>query len=112
MNKAPWKENTWDAIVNIYGHFGSSLREQTLNSVKDAIKPGGYYISEVYSTYQIPYDSGGPKNVDMLYHPEEVFQYFRDWNIIHFFMGEVIRHEGSFHNGLAHVIQIYAQKPK
>ena len=111
LNTAPWKKNTWDNIVNVYGHFDSSLRKKTLHSVKDAIKPGGYYISEVYSTYQIPYNSGGPKNLDMLYDPAELFQSFKDWKIVHFFLGEVQRHEGNFHNGLAHVIQICAQKP-
>ena len=37
LNKAPWKENTWDAIVNIYGHFGSSDEINEVNGIQVAI---------------------------------------------------------------------------
>lgn len=37
---------------------------------------------------------------------------FAEWRIIHFFIGEVVRHEGEFHNGVSHVIQFVGQKPE
>lgn len=110
LNTAPWKENRWDEIVCIFGHFPKDLREKTLHSVKKALIPGGYFLTEVYSIYQIPYQSGGPRDQSLLYSPEEFFHAFSDWRIVHFFMGEVIRHEGVGHNGLSHVIQLVAQK--
>ncbi|WP_071394905.1 class I SAM-dependent methyltransferase [Bacillus tuaregi] len=111
LNEADWKSNRWDEIVCIFGHLPTELRLKTLKGVKDAIKPGGYFVSEVYSTYQIPYESGGPKDIELLYRPEDMIQTFSDWRICHFFMGEVVRHEGDLHNGLAHVIQFIGQKP-
>lgn len=111
LKEAEWRENTWDEIVCIFGHFPAELRQRTLQGVKKAIKPGGYFLTEVYSPYQIPYKSGGPKDMNFLYKPEEFLETFADWRIVHFFMGEVVRNEGELHNGLAHVIQFVGQKP-
>ncbi|WP_442598270.1 class I SAM-dependent methyltransferase [Neobacillus sp. D3-1R] len=111
LNQAPWDENKWDQIVCIFGHFPKELREKTLDNVKKAVKPGGHYITEVYSIFQLPYESGGPRDQAFLYSPEDFLKVFSDWKMIHFFMGEVVRHEGEGHNGLSHVIQLVAQKP-
>lgn len=111
LNDASWKKEKWDQIVCIFGHFPTPLRLKTLQAVRDAVKPGGLYISEVYSVYQPPYQSGGPKETDLLYRPEEFLEVFKEWKFIHFFMGEVVRHEGKLHNGLSHVIQFTGQKP-
>jgi 2-polyprenyl-3-methyl-5-hydroxy-6-metoxy-1,4-benzoquinol methylase len=112
LNNAPWKENHWDELVCIFGHFPKDLRDKTLHKVKQAVKPGGYFITEVYSAYQLPYQSGGPRDQSLLYSPEEFLHAFSDWRIVHFFMGEVVRDEGEGHKGLSHVIQFVGQKPK
>jgi len=110
LNEANWDKEQWDELICIFGHFPEALHTKTLEGVKDAVKPGGYFISEVYSVYQLPYKSGGPQNVELLYKPEEFLSVFFDWRIVHFFMGEVVRNEGELHNGLSHVIQFVAQK--
>ncbi|WP_394184683.1 class I SAM-dependent methyltransferase [Metabacillus halosaccharovorans] len=110
LNEANWEKNKWDELVCIFGHFPEELRDKTLNGVKDAVKPGGYFVSEVYSTFQIPYKSGGPQDLELLYRPEEFLRTFSDWRIVHFFMGEVERQEGELHNGLSHVIQFVGKK--
>lgn len=110
LAEAEWQQNQWDGIVCIYGHFPKEVRQATLKGVKRAVKPGGYFVAEVYSASQIPYGSGGPKNPDFLYQPEDFLHEFSDWRIVHFFLGEVTRHEGDLHNGLSHVIQFVGQK--
>ncbi|MGG3891529.1 class I SAM-dependent methyltransferase [Metabacillus fastidiosus] len=110
LNEAKWEKERWDEIVCVFGHFPKKLRTKTLQGVKEAVKQGGYFITEVYSTYQIPYKSGGPQDVELLYSPDEFLQTFSDWRIVHFFIGEVTRHEGELHNGLSHVIQFVGQK--
>jgi hypothetical protein len=104
------ERNRWDQVICIFGHFPAELRQQTLAGVKDAIRPGGYYLSEVYSTSQLAYGTGGPKDVELLYRPQYLLDAFADWSIVHFFMGEVIRNEGIGHQGLSHLIQILAQR--
>ncbi|MBN6188838.1 hypothetical protein JQN58_18465 [Aneurinibacillus sp. BA2021] len=61
---------------------------------------------------QLPYNSGGPKEKDLLYRAEEFLDVFSGWRFLHFFMGEVERQEGKLHNGLSHVIQVMVQKPE
>ncbi len=112
LNVANWDKDQWDEIFCIFGHFPTEIRQKTLRGIKQAVKPGGYYLTEVYSPYQIPYHSGGPKDPNSLYQPEEFLQTFADWRIVHFFMGEVVRHEGVLHTGLSHVIQFVGQKPE
>jgi hypothetical protein len=112
LNEANWDKEKWDEIICVFGHFPENLREKTLNGIKGAVKPEGYFITEVYSPYQLPYKSGGPKEESLLYKPEEFLKIFSDWKIIHFFMGEVMRDEGEFHKGLSHVIQFVGQKRK
>lgn len=111
LQDAAWTPDQWDNIVCIFGHFPKELRLRTLRGVKEAVKAGGYFITEVYSTYQLPYKSGGPQEIDMLYEPEDILRNFADWRILHFFMGEVHRSEGALHQGLSHVIQFAGQKP-
>ncbi|KAA6452036.1 class I SAM-dependent methyltransferase [Bacillus swezeyi] len=110
LNEVSWKKDQWDEVVCIFGHFPKELRQKTLLGIKEAVKPGGFFVTEVYSIYQIPYKSGGPQESELLYTPEEFLQTYSDWRIVHFFMGEVVRHEGDFHNGLCHVIQFIGQK--
>ncbi|MEC1261035.1 class I SAM-dependent methyltransferase [Bacillus swezeyi] len=110
LNEVSWKKDQWDEVVCIFGHFPKELRQKTLLGIKEAVKPGGFFVTEVYSTHQIPYKSGGPQDSELLYTPEEFLQTYSDWRIVHFFMGEVVRHEGDFHNGLSHVIQFIGQK--
>ncbi|MBS4207275.1 methyltransferase domain-containing protein [Bacillus sp. FJAT-50079] len=112
LNEANWNKAKWDEIVCIFGHFPPELRQKTLQGIKEAVKPGGYFLTEVYSHYQLPYKSGGPRDLDFLYKPEEFLSNFSEWRIVHFFMGEVTRHEGELHNGRSHVIQFVGQKPE
>jgi SAM-dependent methyltransferase len=107
-----WPENQWDVVLNVFGHIGdAAVRQRMLNGIKRTLKPGGTYLMEVYSNRQIPYQSGGPKDIQHLYRAQEVLDAFEDWKIVHFYYGEAVRQEGKWHTGLAHVIQIAAQKP-
>lgn len=110
LEYADWEKNKWDHIINIFGHFLPPLREKTLKGIKQAVKPGGFFLTEVYSIHQLGYKTGGPRDIELLYRPEELLQTFADWKILHFYMGEAVRHEGELHNGKCHVIQLFAQK--
>lgn len=111
LGEAQWTKEQWDEIICVFGHFPKELRTRTLEGVKTAVKPGGYFLTEVYSPYQIPYRSGGPQDPQFLYSPGDFLEAFADWRIVHFFMGEVVRQEGQGHQGLSHVIQFAGQKP-
>lgn len=108
-----WPENQWDLVINVFGHIGDiHIRESMLKGIQRTIKPGGSYLMEVYSDRQIPYQSGGPKDQNMLYKPREVLDLFYNWKVTHFYYGEAVRNEGKWHTGLCHVIQLVAEKPQ
>ncbi|MGW8825129.1 class I SAM-dependent methyltransferase [Paenibacillus lautus] len=111
LGEAQWTKEQWDEIICVFGHFPNELRTRTLEGVKTSVKPGGYFLTEVYSPYQIPYRSGGPQDPQFLYAPGDFLEAFADWRIVHFFMGEVVRQEGQGHQGLSHVLQFAGQKP-
>ncbi|OZI11816.1 SAM-dependent methyltransferase [Bacillaceae bacterium SAS-127] len=110
LNEAPWEAEAWDHITCVFGHFETDLREKTLKQIEQAVKTGGSFLCEVYSTEQLDYKTGGPRDINMLYRPEEFLTTFSDWKIKHFFVGEVERQEGKLHQGLSHVIQFYGVK--
>ena len=107
-----WEDEQWDAIVHIFGHFPEDVMNRTLSGIKKALKPGGYYVSELYSKEQLKYGTGGPRDEAMLVDPKEMLRQFDDYFVKHFQIGEVTRVEGQLHTGTAHVVQSIFQKRK
>lgn len=107
-----WKTEQWDVIVHVFGHLPKDLMSRTFEGVKKALKPGGYYVSELYTKTQLQYGTGGPGNEEMLIDPKEMLTVFNDYFINHFFTGEVHREEGVLHTGDSHVVQCLFQKGK
>lgn len=110
LNDAPWKQEAWDNVIMVFGHFEKDLRQNVLNYIEQSVKKGGTFLCEVYSKEQLDYKTGGPQREDMLYSPEEFLSTFVNWDIKHLFIGEVKRSEGHLHQGLSHVIQFYGIK--
>lgn len=54
-------EQQWDAIVSIWVHMPTALRQQIHAQVASALKPGGVFIVEAYTEQQLTLDAvGGP----------------------------------------------------
>lgn len=105
-----WKTEQWDAIVHIFGHLPIDIMERTLSGIQKALKPGGSYVSELYTKEQLRYQTGGPRDEAMLVDPAGLLEKFDGYFIRHFHVGEVNREEGLLHTGTAHVVQSIFQK--
>ncbi|MBO0994162.1 class I SAM-dependent methyltransferase [Bacillus sp. SD088] len=105
-----WEEEEWDAIIHIFGHFPTPIFERTVEGIRKALKPGGYYVSELYTKEQIEYGTGGPKEIGNLCDPATLLTRLSDYFIQHFYIGEVERIEGQGHTGVAHVVQSIFRK--
>lgn len=110
LAEVEWVSEQWDAIVHVFGHFPKDVMDYTLEGVKKALKPGGYYLSELYTKEQLQYRTGGPRNEEMLMNPTQLLETFESYFIEHFYVGEVHRQEGILHTGDAHVVQCLFQK--
>ena len=105
-----WEEEQWDVIVHIFVHFPKTVMDHTLTGIKKALKPGGFYVSELYTKEQLRYGTGGPRIEEMLCNPVEMLEKFNGYFVSHFHIGEVNRVEGQLHKGTAHVVQSVFQK--
>lgn len=110
LSDVQWEEEQWDAIVHIFGHLPKEVLDRTLTGIKRALKPGGAYISELYTKEQLRYGTGGPREESMLIEPNELLAQFDGYFVKHFHIGEVNREEGQLHTGTAHVVQSIFQK--
>ncbi|WP_416866812.1 MAG: class I SAM-dependent methyltransferase [Imperialibacter sp.] len=101
----------WDGIVCIFGHFPPSVRAHVLSQLHGSLKSGGFLLMEVYSTDQLDYGTGGPKETSMLYTLNELKTILGpSWDFKVLQQTEREINEGEYHNGNSSVIQVYARK--
>lgn len=101
----------WDAIVSIFCHLHENERPKLYQSVKQALKPGGLFIQEVYNKRQLEYATGGPGDAIHLGSLRELEEAFDGFEIV--LARDTIReiHEGDYHFGLSSVTQFIIRKP-
>jgi len=101
----------WDGIVSIYCHLPSALRTQVYQQVTRGLKANGVFILEGFSPQQLQYNTGGPKDLDLLPTLGTLKQELEplDWEISQEIERELL--EGRYHNGKAAVIQMLGRKP-
>lgn len=104
------KEESFDCIALIFVHTPKLQREIVHKKLLKFLKPGGKIILEGFSKKQINENTGGPKNIDMLFSKEEIIHDFESTKIIEINETEVYLEEGPFHNGKAFTIRMTALK--
>ncbi len=100
----------YDCAGLIFTHMPKHKRKDFLPKLKAAIKAGGTVILECFSKAQIHNNSGGPKDIDMLFSKEELEADFADFSNLNITEANVELDEGPFHKGKAHVIRLVAVK--
>jgi len=100
----------YDAIGLIFLHLPWPLREEFHFKMRKYLRQGGRIIAEFFSKKQIDLNSGGPKNLELLYSLEEIKEDFEGFDIILLEEKKIELNEGSLHKGLAWVIQLVAEK--
>ena len=100
----------FDAAIMVFGHFRKEDQRNVFEKILKSVKPGGKIMMELYSESQLDYQTGGPKKLEMLYKPQDILDWCENYKIVHFFVGEQSRQEGTLHTGLAHVIQLIIEK--
>lgn len=103
--------NTFGSVVSIFAHLPSAIRQPLYRRVVQSLKPGGVILLESYSKAQLMRNTGGPKDSDMLLTCADVEREFSGCDVI--LSQEIDREvvEGTYHTGLASVVQFIARKP-
>ncbi len=100
------KDNYFDLVFLCYVHLPSMLRQKYHRIVLQALKPKGTMLLEGFSKTQIDKNTGGPKNVDMLFSKEELTEDFKDMESLSVNSLSEILSEGDFHAGEADIIRL------
>lgn len=104
-------EAQWGAIVSIWCHLPPWVRTQVHAGVVRALKPGGVFLLEAYTPRQLAFDTGGPKNAELLYEPEVVRAELTGLEVERCAELERDVQEGDWHRGKSAVLQVLARKP-
>jgi SAM-dependent methyltransferase len=103
-------ENKYDMIALIFAHFPSTIREQIHHKCVKALKPAGLLLLEAFTPKQLGNQSGGPKDVDMLYTSELLKGDFKKLNVKYLAEVSVDLSEGKHHSGKGDVVRLLATK--
>ena len=104
-------ENLWNGIISIFCHLPPDVRQMVHQKIKTGLKPGGVFIVEAYTPDQIPFGTGGPKDLRMMMSLEILQNDFDNFEFVH--AQEIKRNivEGIFHTGQSAVVQGVLKKP-
>lgn len=105
-----YPENYFDVVALIYAHLPESLRLQTHQKIINWLKPEGKIIVEGFHLDQLNNQSGGPKDISMLYSETMLMKDFNGLNIDFLQTTKVNLNEGNYHKGLADVVRLIATK--
>lgn len=102
--------NQYDAIALIFAHFPPALRHQVHHKCVQALKPGGILILEAFAPEQLHYQSGGPEDVQLLYHTNMLEADFAAMQQLTITETLTTLQEGPYHQGTAAVMRLVGQK--
>jgi len=103
-------DSHYEAVISIFAHLPSPVRQQLYPRVTRCLKPGGILLIEAYAEAQINRDTGGPKDLDMLMSVGKIQQEFPGFEPL--CLREVEREvcEGRGHTGAACVVQFVGRR--
>lgn len=105
-----FQAESFDCLVLIYAHMHPDKREEYHKKMTSFLKPGGTLILEGFSKQQIENNTGGPRNVDMLFSEKELRKDFDFFSELSISKTDITLDEGPFHQGKAAVIRVVGKK--
>jgi SAM-dependent methyltransferase len=100
------EENRYDGVIAIFVHLPPKERIRMHHAALRALRPHGVFIAEYFSSDQLRFSSGGPKDPTMLVRIDDLRQDFAMGRIERLEQQEVELREGRYHQGRASVVRI------
>lgn len=100
----------YGSIIASYLHMYKKDREILFEKIDSSLREKGFFIGEFFSVNQLNYESGGPKDLDLLYTVEDFENSFPNCIKHKVEEVEVELDEGKGHQGKASVIRVIIQK--
>ena len=105
-----YPENNVNAVAFIYAHFPPDIRKYIHQKAISWLKPGGRIIVEAFNIKQLQNNSGGPKDLSLLYTEDIIKEDFDGLktDLIQTLQTEL--REGKYHEGMADIIRFVGIK--
>lgn len=107
---ARFQPESFDCLVLIFAHMNPVKRREYHKKLASFLKPGGTLILEGFSKKQISNNTGGPRDVNMLFSEFELAGDFEGFSKLEIAETETQLSEGAFHKGEASVIRVLGVK--
>lgn len=105
-----FEKDYFDAVVLIFAHFPAEVRKQYYQKIFSFLKPNGYLLFEGFGKEQIHLNSGGPKQIEMLFSEEEIKNEFPNIDFKFLETLNINLDEGPFHQGKANLVRFVGTK--
>jgi SAM-dependent methyltransferase len=105
-----FQKEQFDCIVLVFAHMHPLKRNEYHKKLITLLKPGGIVILEGFSKKQINNNTGGPKNIEMLFSEDELRSDFCSLSKLEITEIDTFLNEGAFHQGEASVIRVLGMK--
>lgn len=102
--------NYFDALILCFSHVPGPMRKPLHEKLWKMVKPGGHLILVGFAKEQLGLNSGGPKDLAMLFEQKEVQSDFASTEWIEAHSGEEVLDEGPFHQGKAYTVRLFGKK--
>jgi len=106
----PIEPDAWAGIVSIFCHLPPSIRVPLHAAVVRGLRPGGIFILEAYTPRQLGRGTGGPPSAELLVSLDELTRELAGLKFLHARELEREVREGTYHTGLASVVQVVARR--
>ncbi|MFA9390199.1 MAG: class I SAM-dependent methyltransferase [Prolixibacteraceae bacterium] len=104
------ENNSFDCVGFTFVHTPAAARTSLHRKSIEWLKPDGRIILQAFSKEQINENSGGPREVTMLYSKEELEVDFEALSSVEIENSQEIIQEGIYHKGMAKVINLIGAK--
>ena len=109
MDLQQWRADTrYDGVMASYLHLAEPLRTQVFTEALRALAPSGLFAAEFFSLKQLPLESGGPKDPELLYTVDALEALFSlpGFEVLQLEEAVDTLEEGRGHRGEAQIIRV------
>ena len=103
-------KNSFEGLVLIFAHVPFTLRKEFHAKLVTLLKPNGVIIFEAFSKEQLGFNSGGPKQLEMLFSEEDIRNEFPTIDFKFITTTIVDLDEGPYHQGKGSVVRFIGTK--
>lgn len=103
-------QSTYDIVAIIFLHLPKDVMKTLLQKCVESLKPEGILLIQVFSQQQLSLNSGGPKDINLLYKPDDFHWLEGSFKSCSIEQADCELSEGPLHTGKASVVNVIAKK--